>query len=111
MPVETRRRADLDIGIELGATAARHQSFVPMTGQRRRRLRDSFLDEGVPRAAIGATTEPFRRLRAALLAHENVLGLHLDDYGTQTGDGLDRLDRLVRLDGLDRLVRLAGWSG
>ena len=61
----------------------RHQPFVAVARRSGRRFSDALLDERVPRAAVGAASEPFRRLGAALLADEHVPWTSQpNDYGS-----------------------------
>ena len=75
-----RRVGGLDVAVELGGRAARHQA-VAMIRRRGRRLRSGlFFDERVPCPAVGTAADPLRLLAAAFLADKDGLrGFHGDD--------------------------------
>ena len=100
---QPRRRAHLDVGIQLGASAAGHQRAVAVAaGRRGRRLADALFDQRVPRAAVSAASQPLGGLAAALLAHEDILaftpGLCLSrDHEPGTKDAQDLRLRQCRV--------------
>ena len=62
----------VDVGVESRLPARRAEARARSSGRHRRRGR--FLGEGVPRAAVGASPQPFGRLRAAVGTRKDRLG-------------------------------------
>ncbi len=74
---QSRRRAHLDVGVQPGAGAARHERAVAVAaGRCGRRIADALFDQRIPRPAVSAAAQPLGGLAAAFLAHEDVSGLH-----------------------------------
>src|SRR5581483_10799293 len=74
---EPRHPLDLDLLVQPRRSRGPGERIAMGAGRRLSGVRRALFDDRVPRAAVSASSEPFRRLRAALLTDVNAFrGLH-----------------------------------